>query len=143
MSRQRVGQSIPSSPPPVAHRVLSTCARHSPLISGMFEVEPTIEWLSKLSPQLIGSVRFDNYLDSRVARPLNGLLHEPFLDWRRTARAIYIDRPQNIHHRVDANASFEDGLFWSSDVPLDVLSRLSVLTASGITIVPRLVSRLT
>jgi hypothetical protein len=82
MSQKRVEQSIPLSPPPVAHRVLSTCARHSAMIAGMFEVEPTIEWLPRLSPQLIGSVRFDHYLDGWVARPLNGLLHEPFLDWR-------------------------------------------------------------
>ena len=57
------------------------------------KVEPTIEWLLRLSPQLIGSVRFDHYLDGRVARPLNGLLHEPFLVWLRTARALHIDRP--------------------------------------------------
>ena len=115
-----MGQSIPSSPPPVAYRVLSTCTRHSPLISGMLEVKPTIGWFSRLSPQLIGSERFDHYLDGWAARPLTGLLHEPFLGWRRAARAIHIDRPQNIHHCVDANASFEDGLFWLSDVPLDV-----------------------
>ena len=90
------------------------------MITGMFEVEPTIEWLPRLSPQLIGSACFDHYLDGWVARPLNGLLHEPFLDWRRTARAPYIDRPPNICHHVDANASFEDGRFWTSDVPLDV-----------------------
>jgi hypothetical protein len=87
------------------------------MIAGMFEVEPTIEWLSRLSPQLIGSAPFDHYLDGWVARPLNGLLHELFLDWHRTARATHIDRPKKIHHRVDANASFEDGLFWLSDVP--------------------------
>ena len=104
------------------------------MIAGMFEVEHTIEWLSRLSPQLIGSAPFDHYLDGWVARPLNGLLHELFLDWHRTARAIHIDRPQNIHHRVDANASFEDGLFWLSDVPS---RRLFVLTSSGTIIVPR------
>ena len=117
ISRQRVERSIASSPPPVAHRVLSTCARHSPLISGMFEVEPTIEWLPRLSPQLVGSVRFDHYLDGWVARPLIGLLHEPFLDWRRTARALHIDRPSKYLPSADANASFDDGLFWLSDVP--------------------------
>ena len=87
------------------------------VIAGMVGVEPTIEWLPRLSPQLIGSERFDHYLDGWVARPLNGLLHEPFLDWHRTARARHIDRPQNIRHRVDANASFEDGRFWLSNVP--------------------------
>ena len=87
------------------------------VITGMVGVEPTIEWLPRLSPQLIGSAPLDHYLGGWVARPLNGLLHEPFLDWHRTARARHIDRPQNIRHRVDANASFEDGRFWLSDVP--------------------------
>jgi hypothetical protein len=27
------------------------------------------------------------------------------------------NRPQTIRHHVDANASFEDGRFWLSDVP--------------------------
>jgi hypothetical protein len=86
------------------------------VIAGMFGVEPTIEWLPRLSPQLIGSAPLDHYLGGWVARPLNGLLHKPFLDWHLTARARHIDRPQNICHRVDANASFEDGRFWLSDV---------------------------
>ena len=33
-----------------------------------------------LSPQLVGSAFPDHYLDGRVARPLNGIPHEPFLD---------------------------------------------------------------
>ena len=43
----------------------------------MINVKPTIEWLPRLSPQLIGTVSSDHYLSSRVARPLNGLPHEP------------------------------------------------------------------
>ena len=45
--------------------------------AGMIEVKPTIEWLPRLSPQLVGSAPSDHYLDGRVARPLNGLPHEP------------------------------------------------------------------
>jgi hypothetical protein len=97
------------------------------MIPGMLEVGPTIEWLSRLSPQLVGSARFDHYLDGRVARPLSGLLHEPFLDWCRTARALHIDQPLKVCHRVDANASFKDGLFWLSDVPSRCF-KLSVCT---------------
>ena len=44
------------------------------VITGMFGVEPTIEWLPRLSPQLVGSASSDHYLGGRVARPLNGLL---------------------------------------------------------------------
>jgi hypothetical protein len=112
-----VGRSIPSSPPPVAHRVLSTrCAAFS-VIAGMFGVEPTIEWLPRLSPQLVGSAFSDHYLGGRVARPLNGLPHKLFPDPYRTVRAPHIDRLRNICHRVDANANFGDGRFWTSDVP--------------------------
>jgi hypothetical protein len=106
------------------------------VITGMVGVEPTIEWLPRLSPQLIGSAPLDHYLGGWVARPLNGLLHEPFLNWHRTARACHIDRPQNIRHRVDANASMRMAGFGCPMCPLNVLSRLSVLTSSGTTIVP-------
>jgi hypothetical protein len=92
------------------------CAAFS-VIAGMFEVEPTIEWLPRLSPQLVGSAPSDHYLGGWEARPLNGLPHEPFPDRPRTVRARNIDRPRNIRHRVDANASFGDGRFWMSDVP--------------------------
>ena len=68
------------------------------VMAGMFKVEPTIEWLPRLSPQLVGSASSDHYLNGWVARPLNGLPHEPFPDWHRTVRARHID------HRVDANA---------------------------------------
>ena len=87
------------------------------VIAGMFEVEPTIEWLPRLSPQLVGSAPSDHYLGGWEARPLNGLPHEPFPDRPRTVRARNIDRPRNIRHRVDTNASFGDGRFWMSDVP--------------------------
>ena len=50
------------------------------VIAGMFGVEPTIEWLPRLSPQLVGSAFSDHYLGGWVARPLNGLPHEPFPD---------------------------------------------------------------
>jgi len=50
------------------------------VIAGMFRVKPTIEWLPRLSPQLIGSASSDHYLGGRVARPLIGLPHELFLD---------------------------------------------------------------
>jgi hypothetical protein len=50
------------------------------VIACMFGVEPIIEWLPRLRPQLVGSASSDHYLDGRVARPLNGLPHEPFLD---------------------------------------------------------------
>ncbi len=83
----------------------------------MIELEPLIEWLPRLNPQLIGSAPSDHYFDGRVARPLNSLPHEPFANTYRTVRARHTDRPQNICHCVDANASFEDGRFWTSDVP--------------------------
>jgi hypothetical protein len=89
----------------------------SSVIAGMFGVEPTIEWLPRLSPHMVGSAFSDHYLGGRVARPLNGLPHEPFLDPHRTVRAPHIDRLRNIRHRVDANASFVDGRLWTSDVP--------------------------
>jgi hypothetical protein len=50
------------------------------VIAGMFGVKPTIEWLQRLSPQLVGSASSDHYLGERVARPLNGLPLELFLD---------------------------------------------------------------
>jgi hypothetical protein len=50
--------------------------------AGMIEVKPTIEWLPRLSPQLVGSASSGHYLGSWVARPLNGLPHEP-LSYRR------------------------------------------------------------
>jgi len=44
--------------------------------AGMIEVKPTIEWLQKLSPQImVGSAPSNHYLGGRVARPLNGLPH--------------------------------------------------------------------
>ena len=52
----------------------------SSVIAGMFGVEPTIERLPRLSPHMVGSAFSDHYLGGRVARPLNGLPHEPFLD---------------------------------------------------------------
>jgi len=48
----------------------------------MIKVKPTIEWLPRLNPQSIGSVPSDHYLGGRVARPVNGLPHEP-LAYRR------------------------------------------------------------
>jgi hypothetical protein len=87
------------------------------VITGMFEVEPAIEWLPRLCPQLVGSASSDHYLGSRVARLLNGLPHDPFPDRHRTVRARCIYRPRYICHRLGANASFEDGRFWTSDVP--------------------------
>ena len=87
------------------------------VIAGMFGIKPTIEWLPTLSPQLVGSAFSDYYLGGQVARLLNGLPHEPLLDPYRTVRAPRIDRLQNICHRVDANASFVDGRFWTSDAP--------------------------
>ena len=50
--------------------------------AGMIKIKPTIEWLPRLNPQLVGSVPFDHYLGGRVARPLNGLPHGP-LAYRR------------------------------------------------------------
>ena len=43
----------------------------------MIDVKPTIEWLPRLSPQLVGSASSNHYLCGRVARPLNGLPHKP------------------------------------------------------------------
>jgi hypothetical protein len=95
------------------------------VMAGMFKVEPTIEWLPRLSPQLVGSASSDLYLNGWVARPLNGLPHEPFPDRHRTVRARHINRPQNICHRVDANASFDDGRFWTSDLAGKVADMLA------------------
>jgi len=50
--------------------------------AGMIKVKPTIKWLPRLSPQLVGSVPSNHYLGGRVARLLNGLPHEP-LAYRR------------------------------------------------------------
>jgi hypothetical protein len=40
---------------------------------------------------MVGSAFSDHYLGGRVARPLNGLPHEPFLDPHRNIRALHID----------------------------------------------------
>jgi hypothetical protein len=50
--------------------------------AGMIKVKPTMKWLPRLSPQLVGSVPPDHYLGGQVARLLNGLPHEP-LTYRR------------------------------------------------------------
>jgi len=47
--------------------------------AGMIEVKPTIVWLPRLSPQMVGSAPSDHYIGSRVARPLNGLPHKPLV----------------------------------------------------------------
>ncbi len=113
----------------------------SSVIAGMFGVEPIIDWLPRLSPHMVGSAFSDHYLGGRVARPLNGLPHEPFLDPHRTVGAPHIDRLRNIRHRVDANASFVDDRLWTSDVPSRRFT-WSVRTYIT-TIIPKLVSRLT
>ena len=87
------------------------------VIASMFKVEPTIEWLPRLSPQLVGSAFSDHYLGGWVARPLNSLPHYPFPDRHRTIRGSQADQPPNIWHHLGANANFEDGRFWTSDVP--------------------------
>ena len=45
--------------------------------AGMIKVKPTIVWLPRLSPQMVGSAPSNHYLGGRVARPLNGLPHAP------------------------------------------------------------------
>jgi hypothetical protein len=96
------------------------------VITGMVGVEPTIEWLPRLSPQLIGSAPLDHYLGGWVARPLNGLLHEPFLNWHRTKISAIVSTP-TLASRMAG--------FGCPMCPLNVLSCLSVLTSSGTTIV--------
>ncbi len=58
----------------------------------------------------------DHYLGGRVARPLNCLPHEPFVDWHHRQSV-----PRSIDSEISAivstlNARFEDGSFWTSDV---------------------------
>jgi len=105
---------VPSSRSP--SRVSYMCTAFS-MSAGKIKVKPTIEWLPRLSPRLVGSVPPDHYLGSRVARPLNGLPHEPLTYRRWTVRGSHVDRPRNICHCLGANASFNDVRLWTSDVP--------------------------
>jgi len=47
--------------------------------AGMIKVKPTIVWLLRLSSQMVGSAPSNHYLGGRVARPLNGIPHEPLV----------------------------------------------------------------
>ena len=105
---------VPSSRSP--SRVFYTHTAFS-VDAGMIEVKPTIVWLPRLSPQMVGSAPSDHYLGSRVARPLNSLLHAPLAYRRWTVRGSQADRLQNICHCLGANASFANVRFWMSDVP--------------------------
>ncbi len=60
-------------------------------IAGIIGAELTIEWFPRLSPHMDGSAFSGHYLGGWVARPLNGLAHEPFLDPHRTVRAPHIE----------------------------------------------------
>ena len=70
---------VPSSRSPLRVSYILTAFSVS---AGMIKVKPAIEWLPRLSPQLVGSVPSNHYLGGWVARLLNGLPHE-LLAYRR------------------------------------------------------------
>jgi hypothetical protein len=87
MRRTRVERSITLSPPPVAQRVLSTCAHHSPwsLVCSKSsnwvapEIEPTIGWLCVLRslPWRLGSQTVEQSTTLSVSRSSSNRQREP------------------------------------------------------------------